>query len=784
MIFFNERKGDVVIKEIRISVRNLVEYVFSSGSIDTASLQMKNTALTDGVKTHQRVQSQYEASDKKEVPLTTSISYKDFTFLLEGRCDGLLLRDGETTIDEIKSSGKGVAHMEEDGREVHWAQAKLYGYMYARDHELNEINVQVTYANVHTEELKVFKKHFTLDELEKFTFEVLEGYLPFAIMKTDLKKEKEHAIRNLTFPFDSYRNGQRDLAVATYKTILDDKRLFVKAPTGIGKTISTIFPTIKAIGEEKVNKLIYVTAKTITRTVAEDTFRLLREKGLRMKVCTLTAKEKVCFKEEAICEKEYCEFANGYYDRINEAILDIFEQEDQLDRATIEKYARKHTVCPFEFSLDVALLADGVICDYNYVFDPRVSLKRLAGDNKKSYTLLVDEAHNLVDRARAMYSASVEKSSFLNLKRIFSKVDARIAEVATKLNSFLLELKKEKLTETYTTQKEKIDELTVLLEQFLEVCEEWFSKNGKTVGQEELLEVYFQANTYVKIAKLYDDNFLTYLERNKSEVMVKILCMNPANLLRQSTKHYRGAVFFSATLIPGMYYKEMLGGGEEDYTMALASPFNPDNLDMSIVNLSTRYKDRDRTAQGIVDVISKKSEECGGNMLIFFPSYQYMTLIYEMYIEQFPEKKTIVQASSMNERQREEFLNEFQEDLNGDGELSSEGTLVGFAVLGGIFSEGIDLKGDRLKGVIVVGVGLPQFNTEQEIRKEYFQETGKNGYDYAYVYPGISKVLQAGGRLIRTETDRGMLVLIDDRFLTPKYQRLLPDEWKRYEVVR
>ena len=755
-------------KVIHISVRSLVEYVFSTGSIDSAQ-QTKNTALRDGVKTHQRVQKQYDENAQKEVHLITKIIYNNFTFILEGRCDGILFEDG-VTIDEIKSSARGVTHLDAESNIVHWAQAKVYGYMYAKEHSLHDISVQVTYADVHSEEIKASKKSFTVVELEQFFYEILEEYMKFNAMKYAFEEIKINSIKKLPFPFKDYRKGQRDLAVATYKTILEDKKLFVKAPTGIGKTISTIYPSVKAIGEQKISKIVYVTAKTITRTVAEDTFSMLSEKGLRMKVCTITAKDKVCFKEESLCQKEYCEFANGYYDRINDAVLDIYENEDKLDRETIEIYARKHTVCPFEFSLDISLLSDGIICDYNYVFDPKVSLKRLSGENKNNYVLLVDEAHNLVDRARTMYSALIRKSVFLDIKRLFSKYDKGISKSARDINAFLLKLKKEHIPERYTTRKEKVEDLTKLLEEFLQLCDLWLGLNRNKDGYETLLEVYFEANMYVKISKLYDENFITYMEQNKSEVVVKLLCLNPSKLLKEQTKNYRGTVFFSATLIPGNYYLDMLGGERADYTLALKSPFNRENLDLSIVSVSTRYKDREATNIKIVNYIYENFASITGNYLIFFPSYQYMNAVYEMFTGKYPYIKTSIQDNTMNETEREGFLHQFQEQ-NID-------IFIGFAVLGGIFSEGIDLKGKRLSGVMVVGVGLPQMNTEQDIIKEYFQSIGKNGYDYAYVFPGISKVLQAGGRLIRTETDKGSLVLMDDRFLTRKYQQLLPDEWK------
>ncbi|SDZ42331.1 Rad3-related DNA helicase [Evansella caseinilytica] len=761
-------------EEIRLSVRALVEYVFSSGSIDTA-WQINNSALLDGVKTHQRVQSFYRDEDQKEVPLTCTVEYQGFLYQLEGRCDGILFRDDEVIIDEIKSASGGVAHIDADHSQVHWAQAKLYGYMYAKNERLHDISVQVTYADVGSEKLKASMKRFTFQELEGFTNGVLEEYTKLAAMKLAFARLKTASMKQLSFPFPHYRKGQRDLAVAAYKTIIDGKKLFVKAPTGIGKTISVIFPTVKAIGEGKINKLVYMTAKTIARTVAEEAFALLRENGLRMKVCTITAKDKVCFKEETICQKDYCEFADGYYDRINEAILDIYEHEDAFDRWTVEKYARKHTVCPFEFSLDLALLADGIICDYHYVFDPKVYLKRLAAESKNGYALLVDEAHNLVDRGRAMYSASLSKSLFLNVKRLYAAKVAGIARAAGDINAYILAVKKEKLTEAYATCKDKLEELSVLLRRFLEESEDFLLRGQKDDAYESLLEAYFTANAYLKIAKLYDDNYLTYLERHKSEVTVKILCLHPAANLREFMKTYRAAIFFSATLIPGNYYKEMLGGDKEDYTLSLSSPFPRENLELYVVPVSTRYKDRERTFQTIIDAVYSNILSRSGNFLIFFPSYQYMNAVFERFTEQHPDVPVSAQDPAMSEADRDRFLQRFSAD--------NSGSLLGFAVLGGIFSEGIDLKGDRLVGVFVVGVGLPQLNTEQEILKEHFRSSGKNGYDYAYVYPGMCKVLQAGGRLIRTETDKGLLVLLDDRFLTPKYRQLLPDEWRHFRLM-
>ncbi len=758
---------------IKISVRALVEFVLRSGSIDTTF--KGSSVLLEGIKAHQKVQKKQDKTYKKEVQLKTIIDYKSYCFHIEGRCDGIIAAD-EITIDEIKSTSKGLEHVEENHNPVHWAQAKLYGYMYGKENNLEQLYIQLTYVDIDTEEEKIFKKRFTMCELETFIYHLLDGYIEFASLKVELFNKRNRSIKELEFPFEKYRKGQRELAVAVYRSILDEKRLFAKAPTGIGKTISTVFPSVKALGEGKIDKIIYLTAKTITRTVAEETFSILREKGLNIKVVTITAKEKVCFKDEVNCSKDYCEYAHGYFDRLNGAMIDILKNEDQLNRFIIESYAIKHKICPFEFSLDLALLVDGIICDYNYVFDPRASLKRFTDENKKNNIILIDEAHNLVDRARDMFSGTLFKSIFLDVKRVFKAKDKEIYKSLNKLNSFMLKLKKECNEAPFIMNKDKPKEISVFLNHFVSAAERWLTRNPKKEGYNELLDLYFECTSFAKILQLYDERFITYVEKDNKEVTLKLFCLDPSFLLHEITRNYKASVFFSATLIPLAYFKEILGGDNDDYTIVLKSPFNRDHLKIYISDLSTRYKDREGTSSYLVEKISKIANKNPGNYLVFFPSYKYMNQIYEMFIGENINMNTIIQSANMLEEEREDFLAQFKEN--------NKDTLVGFAVLGGVFSEGVDLKGDRLNGVIVVGVGLPQICLERNIIKDYYCSIDKSGYDYAYVYPGMNKVLQAGGRLIRTEHDRGILVLIDDRFLYKKYQAMFPDEWKHFEVIK
>ncbi|QCJ42798.1 ATP-dependent DNA helicase [Bacillus sp. S3] len=755
--------------KIHISVRSLVEHVYNSGSID-ARFRTQST-LADGTRIHQKIQKTYRDGDQKEVFLKTEIAYDGLTFIIDGRCDGLLFHDGNVTIDEIKSITMPLDQMTGEGFPVHWAQANVYAYIYAKDHALPEISVQLTYVHIETEAKQYFNKKYTFSELELFVFNVVEGYAPYAKLQREHRNKRNESCKALAFPFETYRAGQRKLAGGVYKSIIDGKNLFAKAPTGIGKTISTLFPAVKAMGEGQLNRMFYLTAKTITRTTAEEAFSKMRSCGLHLNAVTITAKDKVCFKEETKCQKDYCEFADGYYDRINDAVLDILTNETAMTREVIESYARKYTVCPFEFSLDLAYTVDAIICDYNYIFDPRVSLKRLFEVQKKASILLVDEAHNLVDRGREMFSASLHKETFLQLKKDFKGVNKVIFEAASKLNASFISIKK-----IYGKNNEFI--LTHLDESFLEQLRQFIKDTEqclRTDASQNLLEAYFMVNNFLKIVELLDEHYVIYGEKNKNDVIVKLFCIDPSKLLKQMGKGYSTKVYFSATLSPLPYYQDILGGEKEDYLLSIPSPFSKEQVDVFIKPLSTRFRDRERTKSPIVSIMQALTKKRPGNYLIFFPSYQYLLSVYEQFKEVNKETRTLIQTTGMSEAEREEFIAAFKPEQNE--------TLLGFAVLGGIFSEGVDLIGDRLNGVVVVGVGLPQLCFERDLIKDHFNHQGKNGYDYAYVYPGMNKVLQAGGRLIRSETDHGTIVLVDDRFLQEQYQMLLPQEWKQFTLI-
>ncbi|MFC3769761.1 ATP-dependent DNA helicase [Paenibacillus sp. GCM10012303] len=759
---------------VYISVRALVEYAYLGGSIE-AGFQ-SGAPLTEGTKAHRVIQHTYKETDRKEVYVQGEIPYGGLVFQLDGRCDGLLGgEDGTYTIDEIKSTSRDLELIGEDTHPVHWAQALCYAYLYAQAEQLGHMRVRLTYIHRKTEEQKRFERSAGFEELESFVRGLVETYAPYAVLQTDHARRRDRSIKELAFPFESYRQGQRNFAAAVYKSIADKKRLFARAPTGTGKTISTLFPSVKAIGEGLLQRFFYVTAKTTTRTAAEEAFAFMRSKGLHMRCVTLTAKEKICFKEETICHKDHCEYADGYYDRIQGAILDLLSEQNAITREVIETYARKHRVCPFEYSLDAAYAADAVICDYNYVYDPRIALKRLFEEQRRRTAVLVDEAHNLVDRGREMYSAALTKAPFLELKRLAKGLSPALHDAAKAVNNAFIQLRKEHAEQKHAVFQEAPILLLPLLESFAGIAEAELAGPSSAELRPLLTDTYYAVQSFIRTFGYYDEKYITYALFERSDVTVKLFCLDPSGLLRQMGKGYRSHVSFSATLAPLAYYRDMLGGDADDYTMAIPSPFHKEQLDVLLLPLSTRYRDRERSYAPIANLLHRVTRERAGNYLVFFPSYEYMNEVVARFAEREPAGPVLVQSGGMSEEERDAFLGAFRED--------AELPTTGFAVMGGVFSEGIDLTGDRLTGVVIVGVGLPQLGLERDLIKRYFDETGKSGFDYAYKFPGMNKVLQAGGRLIRTETDRGTLVLVDDRFLQPGYRVMLPDEWKPVQLV-
>ncbi len=762
---------------VRISVHNLVEFVLRSGDIDNRrSAGAQKEAMLAGGKIHRKIQKRMGANYRAEVPLkfTVEDDEQEIVLLVEGRADGIMEEGGIVTIDEIKGMYMDVSRLEEPIM-IHLAQAMCYGYFYCCDKELDGVRLQITYANLETEEIKRFHVDRSKEELEQWFRSVVHEYFKWARYQYHHELVRDASIRELEFPYP-YRAGQRDLVVSVYKTISRGKKLFIQAPTGIGKTLSTMFPAVKAVGEGKGEKVFYLTAKTITRTVAEEALRILRGNGLVFSSVTITAKEKLCPMEKAECNPEACPYAKGHFDRVNEAVFDILHLEQEISREKILEYAEKYKVCPFEFCLDISNWTDGIICDYNYVFDPNVRLKRYFADGAEGkYLFLIDEAHNLVSRAREMYSASIIKEDVLEVKRIVKGKSPKFEKQLDKCNKLLLNMKREceewEVLEDITGLAACVMSMFTEMETFLEDFPEF-------EGRETVLDFYFCLRDFLNVYEQLDDHYRIYAEHvGSSQFMVRMLCVNPARLLSQCMGQGSSTILFSATLLPIKYYKTLLSGDEEDYAVYANSPFEEEKkLLMVATDVSSRYTRRNAVEyRKVADYIREMVGAKTGNYMVFFPSYQYMAEIEGIFEEEPIAADLLVQGQGMGEAERKEFLEEFERER--------EHSLVAFCVMGGVFSEGIDLKEERLIGVAIVGTGLPMVCVEQEILKGYFDETEERGFDFAYQYPGMNKVLQAAGRVIRTQEDEGVILLLDDRFLRREYLELFPREWERYHVV-
>ena len=760
-------------------MRNLVEFILREGSIDNRKgAGPDKDAMLMGGRIHRKIQRKMGAEYQAEVSLKIQIPCGDFLLQIEGRADGIIVKNGsdgktEVTVDEIKGVLRDVSFIENPVN-VHLAQAKCYAYIYALQHEIDEISVQMTYCNLDTEEIRRFLSSYTREELQKWFEDLVRSYEKWARFQIAWEKTRNESISGVEFPFP-YRKGQRDVAVAVYRTIQRKKKLFIQAPTGVGKTISTIFPAVKAVGEGLGEKIFYLTAKTITRTVAEQAFQTLRQQGLRMKVITLTAREKICFCEEAVCNPEACPYADGHFDRVNDAVFELITECDEISRKVIEQQAQKHRVCPFELALDTATWVDSVICDYNYVFDPTAHLKRFFSEGAGGeYIFLIDEAHNLVERGREMYSAALYKEDFLELKRNIKLSEPRLARKLDEVNKMFLALKRE--CETYRVL-DSVSHIALKLMNLLTVMEDYLEEQNDDEKREQVLDLYFQVRSFVNIHDILDENYVIYSELEENgRFKVKLFCVNPAENLQTYLDYGIGTVFFSATLLPIHYYRKLLSVEKDDYAIYAETSFPDENrLLLQGNDVSTRYTMRgEEMYRRIARYIAEAAVGRKGNYMAFFPSYRMMEDVYDIFLEQADGIESVLQMQSMSETQREEFLEQF--------EYEREKSFVGFCVMGGVFSEGIDLTEDRLIGAVIVGTGLPQVCNDREIIKNYFDAEDGRGFEYAYLYPGMNKVLQSAGRVIRTEKDRGMILLLDERFSRRQYREIFPREWQNCKM--
>ena len=761
-----------------VSVHNLVEFVLQSGDLTTGGFHKRDRAQA-GTQGHKQVQRSRLAGYQAEVEIVHRVDGADPPLEVRGRIDGLYINEDQVIIEEIKTTILSLELIDEEHNQLHWAQAMCYAFMYARQHGLSEVSIHLTYYHLDSRKEKTFERHVTRAELETFFHDLVTPYLDWYKKVSAWESRRDQSIQQLEFPYDEYRPGQRDMAVAVYKTIRANDRLYVQSPTGVGKTIATLFPAVKALGQGLATKIFYLTAKTSGRLVAEKALDDMRRTNLYFRSVTLTAKEKICFCPPVNCDPEVCVFARGYFDKVKMALEEIDRHQD-FTRPIIEDLARQYEICPFEFSLDLALWVDCIICDYNYVFDPRVYLHRFFDFGAEPYVFLIDEAHNLPDRARSMYSAELDKRTVLDLQRTLKPHLPKLVKKLSAINRILLEIRKicQADSKDALIEYEPPKKLLKAIREFCQMAEDWLVLNQPATFRDELLEFYFLCSNYLRTAEYFDTFYVSYFERQgQADLKAKLFCLDPAPMLAIPLERSQSTVFFSATLLPMDYFTKLLTGDVEHPRQIFHSPFPRENVCLLIHNkISTKYAQRADSYVAIAEVIETICSTHVGNYLVYFPSHVYLAAVLELLKERLPERQFLVQDRGMTEAEREAFLNRFS--------TGNQETLVGLAVMGGIFGEGIDLVGERLIGVVVVGVGVPQLGLERDLIKEYFDRHSGNGFAYAYQYPGFNRVQQATGRVIRTEVDRGIIVLIDDRFTHARYRQLFPSHWQGYQVVQ
>ncbi len=759
--------------ELKVAVRALVEFVHQGG--DIAFEYTGASRSIDGIRGHQAVQKSRPNTYTPEVTVSHHLSTDRFVLHISGRIDGVDRSADGVVIDEIKTTSRNPDTFSRDQYPVHWAQAKTYGYLYALENRLDRITVQLTYYQVGTGKIRELRQDCLFSELELFFTELTNRYLVWAETVAQWCRLRDQSIRTLEFPFTEYRPGQRSMAVEVFKAIRNGRQAIVQAATGIGKTMAAIFPAVKAMAENLNHKVFYLTARTTGRQAAEQALDILRTKGLKFKSITLTAKDKICFNPDSACMPDECDFAKGHYDRLGNALKAAFS-DDALTREIVENIARQHRVCPFEFSLDLSVWMDCIVCDYNYAFDPRVYLRRFFLEDTGGYTFLIDEAHNLVDRARGMFSAEIRKQPFLDMRRAVKKLLPGLYKKMGRINSYLVKARKRcEMAGGWLATKDPPSDLYPLLKDFMATADRWLARNLRTDFRQDLLELYFSTAAFIRVSEQFDDAYTQCCETIGKELRIKLFCMDPSRQLKEALERCRDGIFFSATLTPANYFRQIFGCDENTRLISLPSPFPVENLGLFVsADLSTLYRHRERTSEAVASTLSALARHRRGNYLFYFPSYEYLNMVYARFEAISPSMEMRVQTPGMDETAREMFLDRFTDH--------QAATRVGFAVMGGIFGEGIDLSGNRLTGVAIIGVGLPGLSPERDLIRDHFQVTRNAGFEFAYLYPGINKVFQAAGRVIRTKQDRGVVLLIDQRYATRRYGSLFPAHWQPLRI--
>lgn len=821
----------------RTSVRSLVEFILRSGSIESGmagGIKAQQRAL-EGTRLHQKLERKSMgefASYQKEVTFLRRFAVREpdgttaAVLELEGRADGIYSENGLLTVDEIKSTDLPPETIDENSYPLHWAQAEGYAYLFlleqqepAQNNEppvpeplmtldTSRVRIRLTYVQTESEKIRYLYRTFSSQEIRTFFEDLLARYFRWLLFHAHWCEKRDASLRELDFPYPEYREGQRTMAAYVYKTISAENTIYLEAPTGIGKTLSVLFPSLKAMGEGKLEKIFYLTAKNMTAEAAEHAVTLLEEKsGLKLKTVHITARDRICFLEKRDCRPEVCPYANGHFNRVNQAVLESLSEFSFFDADTVSTLADRYEVCPYEFSLDLSDWADLIICDYNYAFDPTVSLKRFFADSRMKAVLLVDEAHNLVDRARSMYTAELTRSELMQARRLLAR-DCQLYKGLSRLSDLFQEAGRniretakeqgvsEEPEEGYLQPLEEMDQtlrkkmkaqLEKVIDLFGEHMEHLRRHPEETTPEtalsdesmEKLWDLYFDLLFFLRMEGRLDKGFFNYALKKGSDLTLRLFCVDPSGQLSLVYEHVCSVVFFSATLDPIWYYKRLLGGTGQISAVCLPSPFERENRAILIEPLAMNYRSRSRNVPQLCEMIHTMYASRKGHYMVYFPSFSFLEQTRQVYEEAYPEDAVLYQSSGMGEEERQNFIEAFRTGTE---------ALLGMCVLGGVFAEGIDLTGESLIGAMVVSCGLPQLGLERDLIRSHLDQMEDEavhgrGFEYAYTYPGFSRVLQAAGRVIRTENDRGVILLVDERFATSRYRALFPEEWSDAKVL-
>lgn len=760
-------------KRLKMSVHQLVDFVLRTGDIDNRIFNQ--SSMNEGTRIHAFYQSKQDKNYLSEYLLGATFNVGEYTIFLEGRADGIIINNDLAIIDEIKSTVVDLEQFHAQQEAWHLGQAKCYALMYALEKGLDSVGIRLTYIH-QTKDDKMVKNYvFSITELQNDVTAYFVSYLDFYTTILKRIERRNETAGHLNFPFLNFRKGQRELAKYAYGIAKNGGTLFVEAPTGIGKTISTLYPFVRSFSEGENDKIFYLTAKNSGKEAALQAVELMKEKGVKISEVVVTAKDKICFSPGKACNPDECPFAKDYYTKIRDVLGKSLTRYDVFDPGRVARIAAAHHICPFELQLDLSLYVDVIICDYNYLFDPLVYFRRYFDNDASHMLVLVDEAHNLVDRGRDMYSASLDSSAFEKARKSIRRLDHKKIKNANNRIAKLFKQLKENSNEGETVLDDFDAKTIRSFEAFLLAAQD-INRNHHQYVDEAFRQFYLDVNRFLKILELVDDSFTLFVTKSGGDfIKISIYCLDPSRHLHKSLAQVKGRILFSATLSPYDYYVDVIGGSKEDPVLLLPSPFEAEKLLLMIApTVSVKYKNRSETYKLVAQYIENFVSHKLGNYLIYTPSHAYLNELIN--VLSFPEDcEVIIQNREMSDTDKEKFLEHFT--------LNPTQTTIGIVVVGGVFGEGIDLIADRLIGVAVIGVGLPQIGFERDLIRDYFNKRGQQGYEYAYVNPGMNRVMQAVGRVIRSEKDRGMALLIDDRFLNTRYRDLFKHEWSHYDVV-